>query len=129
MRWNALARGQNPSIALTPQDRFSIGGRYSVRGYDGEMALSGERGWLLRNELSWGLDASSHEAYLGIDQGDVSGPSTQNLVGRYLSGAVIGVRGSWGSLQYDLFVGAPITRPERFSTSATTTGFSLNYSY
>ena len=129
LRWSALARGQNPSVALTPQDRFSIGGRYSVRGYDGEMALSGERGWLLRNELSWGLDASSHEIYLGIDQGDVSGPSSENLVGRYLSGAVIGVRGSWGSLQYELFVGTPITRPERFSTSATTTGFSLNYSY
>lgn len=129
LRWSALARGQNPSIALTPQDRFSIGGRYSVRGYDGEMALSGERGWLLRNELSWGLDASSHEIYLGIDQGDVSGPSSENLVGRYLSGAVIGVRGSWGSLQYELFVGTPITRPERFNTSATTTGFSLNYSY
>ena len=129
LRWNAVARGQNPSIALTPQDRFSIGGRYSVRGYDGEMALSGERGWLLRNELSWGWNASSYEAYLGIDQGDVSGPSTENLVGRYLSGAVMGLRGSWGSLQYELFVGAPINRPERFSTSATTTGFSLNYNY
>ena len=129
MRWNALARGQNPSVALTPQDRFSIGGRYSVRGYDGEMALSGERGWLVRNELSWGFDGSSHEVYLGIDQGEVSGPSTQNLVGRYLSGAVIGLRASWGRLQYELFVGAPITRPERFNTAATTTGFSLNYSY
>jgi hemolysin activation/secretion protein len=129
LRWNAVARGQNPSMALTPQDRFSIGGRYSVRGYDGEMALSGERGWLVRNELSWGLGASSHEVYLGIDQGDVSGPSTQNLVGRYLSGAVIGLRGSWANVQYELFVGAPITRPERFNTASSTTGFSLNYSY
>jgi hemolysin activation/secretion protein len=41
----------------------------------------------------------------------------------------MGLRGSWGSLQYELFVGAPINRPERFSTSATTTGFSLNYNY
>lgn len=129
LRWNAVARGQNPSMALTPQDRFSIGGRYSVRGYDGEMALSGERGWLVRNELSWGLGTSSHEVYLGIDQGDVSGPSTENLVGRYLSGVVIGLRGSWANVQYELFVGAPITRPERFNTAATTTGFSLNYSY
>jgi hemolysin activation/secretion protein len=129
LRWNALARGQNPSIALTAQDRFSIGSRYSVRGYDGEMALSGERGWLVRNELSWGWDASGNEIYLGIDQGEVGGPSAEKSLGRYLSGGLIGVRGSWSTLQFDLFIGAPITHPERFATSATTAGFSLIYTY
>ena len=30
---------------------FSIGGRYTVRGFDGEASLMGERGWLLRNDI------------------------------------------------------------------------------
>ncbi len=36
---------------LTQQDKLSIGGRYTVRGFDGELSLSGEKGWLWRNEL------------------------------------------------------------------------------
>ncbi len=43
---------------LITQDRFSIGGRYTVRGFDGETTLIGERGWLLRNDLGLSLEAA-----------------------------------------------------------------------
>lgn len=39
-----LVRAQWNRTPLTPQDRFAIGGRYTVRGFDGETSLMGERG-------------------------------------------------------------------------------------
>ncbi len=67
LRYNAAWRGQYNRTPLTPQDRFAIGGRYTVRGFDGESSLSAERGWLLRNELSAALGSSGQEAYIGLD--------------------------------------------------------------
>jgi filamentous hemagglutinin len=37
---------------LLPQDLFSIGGRQTVRGFDGNSVLSGDQGWLVRQEIS-----------------------------------------------------------------------------
>jgi hemolysin activation/secretion protein len=36
---------------------------------------------------------------------------------------------AWKGLNYDLFVGAPIHKPEGFRTAGTTAGFNLNYSF
>ena len=129
LRYTGLWRAQWNRTPLTPQDRFSIGGRYTVRGFDGESSLMGERGWLLRNDVGWALGASGAELYAGIDHGQVGGRSTEGLAGRRLTGGVIGLRGAWKGLSYDLFAGAPIRKPEGFRTARTTAGFSLNYSF
>lgn len=129
LRYSGLWRAQWNRTPLTPQDRFSIGGRYTVRGFDGESSLLGERGWLVRNDVGWALDAGGAELYAGLDYGQVSGPSTRWLVGRQLAGAVVGLRGAWRGLNYDFFVGAPISKPEGFQTARLTAGFSLNLSF
>jgi hemolysin activation/secretion protein len=131
--YNSALRLQNASTALTTMDRISIGGRSSVRGFDGESSLSAERGYTLRNELSLALGQSGQQIYLGVDYGEVSGPSSVDLLGRSLSGAVLGLRGElqpgYGKLQYDLFVGGPLNRPQGFKTAQTTAGFSLNWGF
>ena len=129
LRYQANVRLQGNETPLTPQDRFSIGGRYSVRGFDGEGSLSGDNGWLLRQELAWALGSSGQELYLGIDAGGVSGQSTEQLAGKALSGGVIGLRGNYRKLQYDLFVGAPLYQPSGFKTAETTAGFSMNLAF
>jgi hemolysin activation/secretion protein len=129
LRYNANWRAQDNQTPLTPQDRFAIGGRYTVRGFDGESNLSAESGWLLRNELSVALGGSGQEFYIGLDHGEVSGPSSDLLVGKWLTGAVIGVRGGVKNLQYDLFIGVPVSKPESFRTSNATAGFTLNLSF
>ncbi|WP_174258322.1 ShlB/FhaC/HecB family hemolysin secretion/activation protein [Variovorax sp. PBL-H6] len=129
LRYSGLWRAQWSPGALTPQDRFGIGGRYTVRGFDGESSLLGDRGWLLRNDVGWAVGESGAELYLGIDHGQVAGPSTRQLEGRHLSGGVIGLRGARMGLSYDFFVGAPIDKPEGFRTAGTTAGFNLNYSF
>ncbi len=129
LRYAGLWRAQWHRTPLTPPDRFAIGGRYSVRGFDGEASLMGERGWLVRNDIGWALAASGAELYLGIDCGQVGGPSAGQLASRRLTGGVLGLRGAVNGLNYDLFVGAPIGKPEGFGTAGTTAGFSLNFSF
>ena len=133
MRYDAALRLQNNTTPLPPQDRFSIGGRYSVRGFDGAASLTGERGWTLRNDWGWALGASPHIAYLGLDAGEVSGPSATALVGSALSGGVLGVKGSFQhprlTLQYDIFIGAPLAHPSGFRSAQTSAGFQLNLAF
>ena len=119
-------RVQDNTTPLTPQDRFAIGGRYSVRGFDGESSLSAERGWTLRNDWSVTLGTSGQDAYLGIDAGEVTGTSAEHLSSNTLTGAVVGLRGAVQKLQYDVFVGAPLYQPPGFKTLDTTAGFSLS---
>ena len=132
LKYTATLRGQWAGTPLVPQDRFALGGRYSVRGFDGENTLAAERGWWWRNE--WSLDLGSalpgHALYLGLDHGRLEGPSAQFLAGHSLTGAVIGLRGAVPALNagYDLFWGAPLRKPKDFRTSDSTGGFTLNWS-
>ena len=123
-RYSGSWRLQGNRTPLIAQDRFSIGGRYTVRGFDGESSLSAERGWLVRNELGTALGSSGQELYVGFDRGSVRGDAASVLAGRQLSGAVLGIRGQVKRLQYEVFVGAPVRKPDLFHTARVTSGFS-----
>lgn len=120
-------RAQWDRTPLVPQDRFSIGGRYSVRGFDGELSLMGERGWVWRNELGLLLGAGQ-ELYFGADYGHVGGPSTRWLRGRNLAGSVIGLRGGAAGFHWDVFAGTPLSKPRGFQSESLTAGFTLGWS-
>ncbi|QGZ43058.1 hemolysin activation/secretion protein [Pseudoduganella flava] len=122
-------RGQWNRTPLVPQDRFSIGGRYTVRGYDGEASLIAERGWLLRNDLVWTVPGTQQQLYAALDHGVVAGPSAPALLGTRLTGAAVGWRGQLKGLQVDVFAGKPVHKPAAFRTAAVATGFTLNYEY
>lgn len=128
LQYQASWRAQWNRTALTPQDLFAIGGRYTVRGFDGESSLVAERGSLLRNDLIW-APAASQQLYLGIDAGRVSGPGQARLLGSSLAGVAVGWRGQFHGLQYDLSVGKPIHKPEGFKTASFARTLSLNYSF
>ncbi len=120
-------RGQWSPNALTPQERMAIAGRYTVRGFDGEQVLSGEKGLLWRNDIAWNVFGRGHELYLAADYGRVDGPGTRYLVGHTLAGSAVGLRGAlWGRLSYDVFAGIPLYKPKGFHTSGATAGFSVN---
>ncbi len=75
LRYTTMWRGQWNRTPLVPQDRFSVGGRYTVRGFDGESTLLAERGWYWRSELSTPLNlgvAGNAEAFVGLDTSHVS---------------------------------------------------------
>ncbi len=129
LKYTGAWRIQNNRTSLTPQDRFAIGGRFSVRGFDGEGSLSAERGWTVRNEIGVPLAQTGQEFYTGLDYGHVGGPSSDNLIGKNLAGAVMGLRGAIQGLQYDAFIATPVRKPAGFRTAGKTVGFNLNYSF
>ncbi|WP_309911517.1 ShlB/FhaC/HecB family hemolysin secretion/activation protein [Stenotrophomonas sp. 1337] len=128
LRYTAAWRAQWNRTPLSPQDRFAIGGRYTVRGFDGESSLSGERGWSLRNDLSLGI-GGGQEFYVAADYGRIGGPSAQWQSGRDLAGMALGLRGGWQQLSWDGFVGSALHKPSNFPTDYTTFGFSLAWRY
>lgn len=130
LQYSGHLRAQWSGTPLTPQDRFCIGGRYTVRGFDGVQNLCADQGQLWRNEISAALGAYPIQVFGGIDMGRVSGANSEYLVGKQLAGAVLGLRGAWqtgthGALQYELFIGKPLHRPQGFETAHTAAGFSF----
>ncbi|MDB5774239.1 MAG: Hemolysin activator protein precursor [Herbaspirillum sp.] len=122
-------RTQSSRSLLYQSEQFSIGNRYTVRGFDGEQTLMAERGFYLRNEIEAPLGGSGQAVYAGLDVGRVFGPSAQCLLGSKMAGAVIGLRGGAAGLRYDAFVTWAVAKPEGFRTDVPAVGFSLSYQY
>lgn len=114
--------GQYSRQRLYAVDSFSIGNRYTVRGFDGEQTLLAENGWYVQNELL--LPLRHTNLYCGLDYGQVSGPSAAGLSGKVLAGAVLGIKGEInGGHYYDLFIGWPLKKPAGFTSANPTYGF------
>ena len=132
LRYNSTWRLQSNRTPLTPPNRLSIGGRNSVRGFDGELVLTGDAGWTWRNDLSFllnALDTPTQEFYVGIDHGEVAGQSTASLVGTRLAGLALGFRGLTAGLNYDIFLSQPLSKPAQFATASSTMGFSVTANF
>lgn len=113
---------------LTSPERFSIGSRWTVRGFDGETNLSADNGWLVRNELAW-VTPLNNELYAGLDYGEVSGANSGYLVGKKLAGSALGIRGNVYHTNYDAFISAPLYKPDGFNTNPLSLGFYLSWNY
>lgn len=129
--WNM----QNARTPLTPSDYFTIGTRYAVRGFDQQLTLAAESGWVVSNELDWYVPTpvGTQALYAGIDAGRVRGPAAQYLLGETLVGAVVGLRGNLApknvlgaALNYDVSLGFPLSKPQGFKTSSPTLLFQVS---
>lgn len=119
---------------LPVPDRFCIGGRYTVRGFDGEQNLCAVRGQLLRNELAVPLGNWPAQAYVALDAGRVSGFGELPQTSNFLVGTALGIRGQTtipgsGVMAYDLFVGMPLRKPDAFESRHQVAGFNLSISF
>lgn len=123
-QYNLSIRGQKTNDRIYGAEFFSIGGRYSVRGFDGEQTLSAEDGIIVRNELRFPI-APKHQLYTALDYGKIYGPATEYSAGTELVGGAIGFRGKINALQYDISVGWPLKKPEGFTTLKQVYGFQL----
>jgi hemolysin activation/secretion protein len=128
LRYTATVRAQNSPNVLYPTEDFSIGSRYTVRGFDGNTMLAAEKGVFVRNDLELPIPRFGQAVYVGIDGGEVFGPSAGSLLGRRLAGAVIGLRGSaFKHASYDVFIGGPLYQPARFPNRWPVAGFSVSF--
>ncbi|MEM5314783.1 ShlB/FhaC/HecB family hemolysin secretion/activation protein [Paraburkholderia sp. JHI869] len=127
LRYTGTVSAQNSPDVLYPTEYFSIGSRYTVRGFDGNTMLAAEKGVFIRNDLEMPVMNTGQALYLGLDAGEVFGPEANNLLGRRLAGAVIGLRGSVvRHVSYDVFIGGPLYQPERFPNHWPVAGFSVS---
>ncbi len=129
LRYRGRLQAQLAQSALTPPDQFAIGNRWTVRGFDGQSTLVADDGWYLSNELAWQIPRQQSELFVGLDVGRVSGQGSELLSGQSLAGAVMGVRGNWQKVSYELFAGTPLYKPSRFRTDNNNVGFSLNWQW
>jgi hemolysin activation/secretion protein len=118
---------------LVPQDRMCLGGRYTVRGFDGRQNLCGDRGLLLRNDLILAVNGAM-STYLGVDYGRVGGQSAQDLPERSMSGYVLGLRGQHrldhgAQIQFEAFVGRHMDKPTFIQNASANTGMSLGLNF
>lgn len=128
---------QHAKTSIVPADYFTIGNRYAVRGFDGQMTLAAEDGWTLRNDLSLNLGNLGQQLYTGLDAGRVGGPSAEYLASRTLVGAVAGLRGRIAipgaanavNASYDLSAGWPLKKPDNLKTQSTVFAATLMFEF
>lgn len=131
-QYSVSVSGQHTNDTTTSNDQFSIGNRYSVRGFDGDSVFLAESGYYQRNEIATQLnlvEGVGMQAYVGVDAGRVWGTSDVNLVGTKLAGAVVGMRGQWKSLQWDVALGTPLYKPASFTTHNLNPYVSITYGF
>jgi hemolysin activation/secretion protein len=129
LKYNFYLRGQSSNNNLFGTEEISIGGVYSVRGFN-NTGLSGNRGFYSRNELSvqYNLDDYVLVPYLGLDYGYV--PQNENNLGGNIVGSAIGTRVYWENINFELFYNLPLKDAEiTKDESSTFFGFNLVYNY
>lgn len=127
--WLSELHAQATGDRLYAEDYLTLGGRYTVRGYDGNTVLGGNHGVYWRNTLNLPLGGSGVSLYGGIDAGHVGGDVSSAYTSHSLSGAVTGVRGTRWGLSWDLFAGWPLQTPRGFPTRRPTAGMQWIYTY
>ncbi|MGO2333934.1 ShlB/FhaC/HecB family hemolysin secretion/activation protein [Providencia sp.] len=114
---------------LTIQDQFSLGNRWTVRGFDEEFSLIGDKGFYFRNEFNFYFPGISVYPYYAIDYGRIIGDIYP--IGLYsddqLIGTSIGMRGNINIFSYDLFLGTPLYKPDEYETSSINAGLNVQW--
>jgi len=127
LQWSSEYRLQRSSRPLYGSEFITLGGRYTVRGFNGEQTLGGDRGWYWRNTLSLPWGSLPMATYIGLDTGHIGGPGAHGLARKSLRGTVVGVRGSVRRLNLDVFLGQPIAGAGVVQARAVTSGFQVSY--
>lgn len=127
MQYKLNWHGQYAEKYLVGPDRFSIGGRYNVRGFDGDFSLAGDHGHYLQQEMSWNSPVPFTQLYAGVDQGWVSG-RTNIKNQNYLIGSVFGTRSYYKGVYLETFLGHGLNAP-KIIKKGWVAGFNINFSY
>lgn len=129
--WSSSLQMQTSPHHLYGSAQMSVGGLFTVRGYDGT-SLSAERGLYWRNDLAFMLPASQGpviqtfgrmQAYVALDIGRVFGREGQTTGS--LAGMVAGVRAMGGPIGFDLGLGFPVYQSESIKAGGAIEGYAV----
>lgn len=102
---------------LILQDQFTLGSRWSVRGFENSPGLEGNNGFYLQNTVGFNTGIKEAECYFGMDYGVVSTSQfSQKNQAKTLIGAITGLKGRVNALAYDISLSAPLVYPSALTT-------------
>lgn len=121
---------QRSSQQLFSVNQISIGGAYSVRGYN-EDGLNGNTGYYYRNELAYALNNEFFSEinplpYIGLDGGWIK--NEEDTDGGYLLGELFGLKLNYKSLYYDMYYSKAL-RTKDVTSNENFFGFNVNYRF
>ena len=122
---NTHIRGQFSTRPVFPSDFINMGGRSSVRGFDGNQVLAGSKGIVIQNELLTPIN-EYHSLYISLDYGKIFSKGESLLKGTHILGTSLGTKGHLHRVNYHLFVGVPLSKPKTLLTNNIVSGFELS---
>ncbi len=128
-KFTSLLRAQYSTNYLFGTEEISMGGIYSVRGFN-DTGLSGNTGFYVRNELTptYTFDRVNISPYIAFDYGYVA-EDKNNIYGTILGGT-IGSRIVWKDINFDIFYSTPLKDSEFTNEdSASFVGLNMIYFY
>lgn len=127
LKFTSLLRAQHSTNYLFGTEEISMGGVYSVRGFN-DTGLSGNSGFYLRNELSptFIFEKMNISPYIALDYGYVE-ENKNNVYGSIIGGA-IGSRIVWNDINFDIFYSTPLKDSE-FTKEESSSFVGLNMIY
>lgn len=131
-RFSPGVHAQRTADTTLSIDQIAIGGRGSVRGFDGDVVLLAENGYAWRNELTTPLSAwpgADLMAVFALDHGRVWGASAAQLSGQSLTGAALGLRGRHDTAFFEAMLAFPLRQPMAFASRQPTAYLSLSYAF
>lgn len=120
---NTHFHAQYSNDKLPFADQFTVGDRYSVRGFDGKKHLSGNKGLVVGQEIYYKLPTQNpHQIYFAVDKGWVSTDHSTNVnqANSYHQavGGVIGYRFGTKHINFDAYIGKPLKSGGHLSKDA-----------
>jgi hemolysin activation/secretion protein len=100
---------QHSNDLLYSVEQISIGGTYSVRGFQTKN-ISGDSGWYARNDLVF-QTSEYLSPYVAYDVGHIQ--SGVDTAGGTLTSATFGLRARYGSFALDIYHAIPLTSPDK----------------
>lgn len=113
---------------LTLQDQFTIGDRWSVRGFQNSDGIYGNKGFFIQNTLNVVTRFDGITPYVGTDYGQIIGTlPSQDLSGKNIIGGILGVKGVIKAVEYDASLSAPLLYPDDLDVDKYKLNFNFAY--
>ncbi|WP_325081704.1 ShlB/FhaC/HecB family hemolysin secretion/activation protein [Klebsiella aerogenes] len=113
---------------LTLQDQFTIGDRWSVRGFQNSDGIYGNKGFFIQNTLNVVTGFNDVTPYVGTDYGQIIGKlPSQDLSGKKIMGGVLGVKGAIKAVEYDASLSTPLLYPDDLDVDKYKLNFNFSY--
>ncbi|HBC0106755.1 TPA: ShlB/FhaC/HecB family hemolysin secretion/activation protein [Escherichia coli] len=123
--YNTAFFAQYAPRELTLQDQITVGDRWSIRGFENSVGLSGNDGFYIKNTLAFPLPGMKANYYAGLDFGQVYQDASYG--DESLMGAAVGIDGNIKSLEYNFSVSTPLKYPATLDIDRVNVNFNFSY--